>query len=95
MVATFKKITVYRVLQELLVNMKKHSSSSVVILSFKENDNQLEINYTDNGFGVTEEQLLSKNGLKNVENRIIAIKGNSTFDTTFESGFKVNIRFPI
>jgi glucose-6-phosphate-specific signal transduction histidine kinase len=29
-----KKITLYRVLQELLVNMKKHSNSSLVVLSF-------------------------------------------------------------
>lgn len=94
-IETFKKIMVYRILQELLVNMKKHSNCNVVILSFKENENQLQINYTDNGIGVTEEQLKSKNGLKNVENRIIAIKGNSTFDTTSETGFKVNISFPI
>lgn len=94
-IETFKKITVYRVLQELLVNMKKHSNCSLVVLAFKENKNRLEINYTDNGIGVTEEQLKSKNGLKNVENRIIAIKGNCIFDTKSNTGFKVNIRFPI
>jgi signal transduction histidine kinase len=94
-IETLKKITLYRVLQELLVNMKKHSNCSLVILTFKENENQLEINYTDNGIGVTQEQLKSKNGLKNVENRILAIKGNCIFDTKSNTGFRVNIRFPI
>jgi signal transduction histidine kinase len=94
-IETFKKITAYRVLQELLVNMKKHSNCSLVILMFKENENQLEINYTDNGIGVTEEQLKSKSGLKNVENRMLAIKGSISFNTTSETGFKVNISLPI
>ncbi len=94
-IATFKKTTTYRVLQELLVNMKKHSNCSLVVLSFKENENQLEINYTDNGIGVTDEQLISKNGLHNVENRIHAINGNITFDNKSNNGFKVNISFPI
>ncbi len=94
-IETFKKITVYRVLQELLVNMKKHSNCSIVVLSFKENENQLEINYTDNGIGATEEQLTSKNGLKNAENRMLAIKGSISFNTTSETGFKVNISLPI
>jgi signal transduction histidine kinase len=33
------------------------------------------IEYTDNGKGATIEKLNSKNGLQNVENRILAIKG--------------------
>lgn len=33
--ATNKKIIVYRVLQELLVNMKKHSKCSLVVITFK------------------------------------------------------------
>ncbi|MFV5695194.1 ATP-binding protein [Flavobacterium sp. LB3P122] len=90
-----KKITVYRVLQELLVNMKKHSQCSLVILTFKKNENKLQIDYTDNGVGATFDEKKSKNGLLNVENRIQAIKGTTTFDTKYNKGFKVNIIFPI
>jgi signal transduction histidine kinase len=32
-----KKIIIYRVIQELLVNMKKHSQCSLVVLTFKIN----------------------------------------------------------
>ena len=46
-----KKITVYRVLQELLVNMKKHSNATLVGINFKETDKNIIINYTDNGKG--------------------------------------------
>jgi glucose-6-phosphate-specific signal transduction histidine kinase len=47
-VADIKKITVYRILQELN-QYEKHSESSLVILSFKSYDNTIYIEYTDNG----------------------------------------------
>ncbi len=90
-----KKITVYRVLQELLVNMKKHSQCSIVILTFKKNENKLQIDYTDNGVGATFDEENSRNGLQNVENRIQAIKGTTIFDTKSNKGFKVSFIFPI
>jgi two-component sensor histidine kinase len=90
-----KKITVYRVLQELLVNMKKHSQCSLVVISFKKNEGKLQIDYSDNGVGATFEKLTSKNGLQNVENRIQSIKGTISFDTKSNKGFKVSFMFPI
>lgn len=90
-----KKITVYRVLQELLVNMKKHSQCSLVVLTFKKNEKKLQIDYSDNGIGATFDEKKSRNGLLNVENRILAIKGTLTFDTKSNKGFKVTIIFPI
>jgi signal transduction histidine kinase len=90
-----KKITVYRVLQELLVNMKKHSQCSLLVLTFKKNEKKLQIDYSDNGIGATFDEKKSRNGLQNVENRILAIKGTLTFDTKSNKGFKVNIIFPI
>jgi signal transduction histidine kinase len=90
-----KKITLYRVLQELLVNMKKHSKSSLVVISFKISKKTIFLDYTDNGVGATFDKIKIKNGLQNVENRILAIKGTVTFDTKSDKGFKVNISFPI
>ncbi|MFE3869461.1 ATP-binding protein [Flavobacterium sp. LS2P90] len=90
-----KKITVYRVLQELLVNMKKHSQCSLVVLTFKKNEKKLQIDYSDNGIGATFDKKKSRNGLQNVENRILAIKGTVTFDTKSNKGFKGTILFPI
>ncbi len=90
-----KKIIIYRVIQELLINMKKHSQCSLVVLTFKQNEKKLQIDYTDNGVGATIEQLNSKNGLQNVENRIQAIKGIITFETKSNKGFKVQFIIPI
>lgn len=87
------KIAVYRTLQELLVNMKKHSQCSVVVIRFESTKNKITINYSDNGIG-TSEMLKFKNGLQNAENRILAIKGTLTFETESGKGFKAQIIVP-
>ena len=90
-----KKIIVYRILQELLVNMKKHSNCSIVMIIFKKNKNNLEINYSDNGAGAPIDKIISGNGLENVRNRILDVKGNITFESEPNKGFKSNIVLPL
>jgi signal transduction histidine kinase len=92
---TNKKITIYRTLQELLVNMKKHSQCSLVVITFKNIDKKIQIEYTDNGIGVSQEEINLKNGLLNVETRVKAVDGTLTFDNALQKGFKVNITFPV
>ncbi|WP_281232383.1 tetratricopeptide repeat-containing sensor histidine kinase [Flavobacterium gelatinilyticum] len=88
-----KKVAVQRVLHELMVNMKKHSEASVVALKFESNSNTLFINYSDNGKGCEKEKII-KNGMQNMENRILSNKGTITFDTEPNNGFKVKITMP-
>ncbi|CAM4179624.1 tetratricopeptide repeat-containing sensor histidine kinase [Flavobacterium weaverense] len=90
-----KKITIYRVIQELLVNMKKHSKSSLVVLTFKKIDDKLQLDYSDNGVGLELDKIILKNGLQNVENRIQAMDGTITFDSKSNKGFKTKIVLPI
>ncbi|MEP6931172.1 MAG: ATP-binding protein [Flavobacterium sp.] len=90
-----KKITIYRTIQELLVNMKKHSKATLVGITFKKTNNDILINYTDNGQGIDLKKIVLKNGLHNVENRIIAIKGSIDIESNQEKGFKVYIKFPL
>ncbi|MDI1315783.1 tetratricopeptide repeat-containing sensor histidine kinase [Flavobacterium sp.] len=87
------KIAVYRVLQELMVNMKKHSESSVVIISFEHDTKSIQIKYSDNGKGIVQLEN-HKKGLHNAENRIHAIKGTITFETESGKGFKTKIIIP-
>jgi len=87
------KITLYRVLQEVMVNMKKHSKCSLVLISFDNLNRHIEINYSDNGIGCPDIQNLKK-GLLNAENRILAIKGTITFETETNKGFKSKISIP-
>ncbi|MBD0726019.1 hypothetical protein B6A10_12620 [Flavobacterium sp. L1I52] len=90
-----KKIAIYRVIQELLVNMKKHSQSNLVLISFKTQENNLLLNYYDNGKGIDFKQTKKKSGLYNIENRIEAINGTITFDSNQNKGVKTSIVIPL
>lgn len=87
------KNALYRVIQELLVNMKKHSEANLVMLSFESKPKALEIRYSDNGKGIDPAKF-SKKGLQYAENRIHAVKGTFTFDKETVNGFRVIIQIP-
>ncbi|KAF2517201.1 tetratricopeptide repeat-containing sensor histidine kinase [Flavobacterium foetidum] len=88
-----KKITISRILQELMVNMKKHSNASLVVIKFESTPNVVLINYTDNGKGCEKSNLV-KSGLKNMESRLQAVNGSIEFETEPDKGFKAKIILP-
>lgn len=90
-----KKTVIYRVLQELLVNMKKHSHATLAGINFKESEKEILIHYTDNGKGVDIQNISFKNGLYNVDNQISAIKGDIKLDSASGKGFKASIKIPL
>ena len=90
-----KKIVVFRVLQELMINMKKHSQATICVIGFEITEKRLQINYADNGVGARVDEIILKSGLQNVENRILAINGKITFDNNSQKGFKINFNFPL
>jgi len=88
-VSDLKKTAIYRVLQELMTNMKKHSKASFAVLSFTKKKDGIIINYKDDGIGCT---IKKKGGLQNAENRIQSINGIITFESQNKNGFKATIR---
>lgn len=91
-VAEHKKMVVFRCLQELMVNMKKHSNAKVVSVVFKTLNNKYEIRYVDDGIGF-EKGNSNLNGLANVESRIKGIGGSFNFTTSKGNGFKAMLVF--
>ncbi|WP_316834479.1 tetratricopeptide repeat protein [Pedobacter nutrimenti] len=88
------KYEIDNILQELMVNMRKHSGASNVAVRFEQKQNKINIYYTDNGIGMPEEMRFN-NGLKNTGTRIESIRGEINFDTKVEKGLKIQISFPI
>ena len=88
------KTDIKLILQELLVNTKKHSEAKKIILKFEIVANRLQIAYSDDGIGFTN-NIEKKNGLQNVETRIFSQKGNLTFGETTGKGANVFISFPL
>jgi signal transduction histidine kinase len=87
-VSEIKKTAIYRVLQELMTNMRKHSKASSVALIFTQVGSKIEIKYSDNGIGC---DLFKKNGLQNTESRIASINGSISFESKKNDGFKATI----
>ena len=89
-----RKVTMYRVIQELLVNWRKHSNSNIALIKISQLKNNVTLEYSDNG-KIEKAQIIPRNGLLNVENRIQSIKGTIKFGSNPGSGFRVSINFPI
>jgi len=87
-VKRIKRNVLYRVLQELLTNMKKHSEASVVVISFKAEGKKIYLEYADNGKGT---ELRKTGGLHITETRIQSIGGSIIFETEPGKGFKAKI----
>lgn len=90
-----KKIILYRILQELFVNMKKHSEATLASISFTIKNKSLHVTYIDNGVGIKNNTLILKNGLQNVESRIKTINGTIIFGNNSQKGFKISFTFPL
>ena len=93
-IAHEKKVALYRILQELMTNMKKHSEATLIAISFKKSGKFILVSYSDNGKGTTKTDQNLGNGLHNVENRISAIQGSFTFTSQIGNGFKAELKFP-
>lgn len=88
------KYEIEHILQELMVNMKKHSKASSVAIRFEQKEGKIVIYYADNGMGMSPNQEFN-NGLTNTGNRIININGEITFETKTGGGLKIQISFPV
>jgi tetratricopeptide (TPR) repeat protein len=80
------------VLQELMINMKKHSRAKNVVLKFDRSHDHYHIKYTDDGTGMAKD-VKHGNGLKNTGNRITAIDGTINFEPGTGKGVRIDISF--
>ncbi len=74
------------IFKEVMTNALKHSKCSEVLLIFKYQDNQLNIQCIDNGIGISEEQMQSSNGIENMKTRAFKINGKLTIQSNEKSG---------
>jgi len=86
----FSKEELFQIIRELLVNMKKHSQASQVILRFIKGDNSYDIRYTDNGVGLPE-VFEEKNGFTNMRSRLEEIGAKLEIEKS-NSGLKLSIK---
>ena len=89
------EITIYRVSQELINNIVKHSGANEVSVQlFKSGDNIILI-IEDNGIGISKEDKPDGIGLMNISSRLDTIKGKVNFEPSPNSGTLATVKIPL
>lgn len=88
----------YRVVQELITNILKHSKASKASINLNLDNNLLHIEVKDNGVGLFNN--LKDNGskgigLKNIETRLDYLSGTFKISDKVKNGTKINIVVPV
>ena len=90
-----QKIITFRVLQEMMVNMKKHSQASLVLIDIKNEKGRLHIAYSDNGIGLSDSADAIKNYLLGIKYRLSGINGEIAIDKSKLKGFHISFSFTV
>ncbi|MEO0969275.1 MAG: sensor histidine kinase [Cyanobacteria bacterium J06639_18] len=91
---------IYRIIQESLTNISKHSQATVVILKITTKINNTKTNHLrlfikDNGKGFDITQNTSGFGLQSIRDRTLALGGNFNIKTAPSSGCKIIVEIPL
>ncbi|HET9434686.1 MAG TPA: ATP-binding protein, partial [Chitinophagaceae bacterium] len=94
-------LAVYRIIQELVNNLIKHAHPRLINIRSSLSQNHLQIQIQHNGEGLTQPQFeeLRFNpaglGLKNIQNRIILLKGNILFSRLDNAEYLIQLSIPV
>ncbi|GAA4342026.1 PAS domain S-box protein [Flaviaesturariibacter amylovorans] len=88
------KLAVYRILQELFNNTVKYAGASLVELRILSTDDQVVLQFRDNGCGFDPSAARNGIGLNNIRNRADAYKGVLRIESSSGNGCAVAILFP-
>ncbi len=91
------ELHLFRVCQELLTNVRKHSRATNVEFSLQKVGNNIIIQINDNGIGFDRNELNFKNafGLLGIRERIYILNGKFDLESSKGNGTRVKITIPI
>jgi signal transduction histidine kinase len=89
------EVAVYRILQELLNNIIKHSKANMVKLDLEKNNINILIKLTDNGIGINKKRINNGFGINYINNRVHLLKGKIILKSNLKSGSQFYIELPL
>ncbi|MCX6231807.1 MAG: histidine kinase [Bacteroidetes bacterium] len=90
------QIYLYRISQEAINNITKHSNASHVKLNLSGYAEFIFLSIADNGKGFDIENIdMKSNGIANIKERVKLFKGEVTFCSSAENGTQIDIKIPI
>jgi len=89
-------LTFFRVLQESLTNVIRHSGASVVNVELLNSQKGTTLTIRDNGIGITAEKIDSYNsmGIINIRERVRQFNGKVTISSKRDKGTKLTVFIP-
>lgn len=97
-----QELLIFRVIQELVNNILKHSNASFIHITQNLNDGKFFIRIHHDGRGITQNDFdkLNKSasglGLKNIQSRMRVLQGNISFEKDMsQTYFKVTLEIPV
>ncbi len=89
------ELSLYRICQELINNVIKHSGANFVSVQLLKNKNYLILILEDNGKGIKSGSNASGMGLLNIASRIDTVSGEINYEPGPESGTVATVRVPL
>jgi PAS domain S-box-containing protein len=89
-------INLFRIFQEALTNVARHSGASRVEVEFRLNDNEIILSISDNGCGLPEGHTIAQTsfGIRGMHERIRQLGGQIKFDNQPGNGLNVTVILP-
>lgn len=90
-----QQLTLYRVMQEQINNILKHSHACEVRISLQEEDNHAVLTISDNGLGFDKVKRTDGIGMKNMKSRSELLNGNFYIDSEPGKGCMISVSIPL
>ncbi len=87
----------FRIVQESLTNVSRHSNATQVVVEFQQNENEILLSITDNGNGMDEQTLTPSNrlGLIGMRERSVMVGGQFNITSRAGAGTRIEVRIPL
>lgn len=90
-----EEVILYRVIQEAINNVFKHSGATKLLLNLQKTKEIISVSIKDNGKGFDTKQSFEGIGLRNIHTRIEYLKGSIEFLSSPNKGTVINISIPL
>lgn len=88
------EVNLYRITQELVNNIQKHSECKQVFVSLMDHGDMLSLTVEDDGRGFDRDQDMGGIGLRNIHSRVSMMGGQIDVESAVNSGTLINIEVP-
>ncbi|MGB8076241.1 MAG: sensor histidine kinase, partial [Gallionella sp.] len=90
-------INLFRIFQEALSNVARHSGATRVSAEFHQSDDEIILSISDNGRGLPEKHVIAQTsyGMRGMRERVAQLDGQILFDTPHGGGLRVTVILPV